>query len=269
MPLVQSIYVFGSYARGALEPADVDIAVDFSRDRRWTSHFVHCMSYGKNPYVVFNKALRGNSRSVSIIFEPQSYEDIPMTLLWQRGESIDTALERLHAIPADPAAGRAPRHGMLPCFDGLDEWIPRPVREEVAGLVEDEVVTVEQLTLVDKAVVDPTISELIESRWIETSPLRRAARAAVAHLEERGADLHSLFLHGEDTGAELTPFSIGFQLTHLRSMLRIFAEYGGQEWIEVVHPTRRSPLHALRIVLKDRRKLEAKKMPSLSYFAPW
>lgn len=267
--LVDSVYVFGSYARGALDPADVDVAVDFRRDDRWTSHFVHCMSYGKNPYVVFTRALRGNTRSVSIIFEPQSYEDIPMTLLWQRGESIDTARERLHAISADPGAGRAPRHGMLPCFDGLDKWVPRPVREEIAGLVEEEVISVEQLTLEDGLVRDTSIGGIIDSRWIETSPLRRAARAAVAHLEGRGADLRAIFLHGEDTGAKNTPHSVGLQLTHLHSMLRVFAEYGGREWIEVVHPTRRGPLHALRISLEDRQKLESKRTAFPSFFSTW
>lgn len=270
VPLVNSVYVFGSYARGALEPADVDIAVDFRRDDRWTRHFVHCMSYSKNPYVVFNKALRGTARSVSIIFDPhQSYEGIPLNLLWQRGDHIDTALERLRAIPADPAAGRAPRHAMLPCFDGLDEWLPRPVREEIAGLIENDVVIVEQITLDDGVVTNPSISDLIDSRWIETSPLRRAARGAVTHLERRGVDLQAIFLHGEDTAEKNTPYSIGFQLTHLRSMLRIFAEYGGQEWIEVVHPTRRGPLRALRISLKNRQMLEARQKDPWSFFSSW
>ncbi|MEV4058027.1 nucleotidyltransferase domain-containing protein [Amycolatopsis sp. NPDC049688] len=163
IPLVESVSVFGSYARGALEPADVDIAVDFHRDERWTRHFVHCMSYSKNPFTVFTRALRGNTRSVSIIFEPQNYPDIPMTLLWQKGEAVETALERLRAIPADPDAGRAPRDGMLPCFAGIDKWVPRPVREEIACLVEDGVITVEQLTLADNVVTDLSVKRIIDS----------------------------------------------------------------------------------------------------------
>ncbi|MEV4058026.1 hypothetical protein AB0J55_43050 [Amycolatopsis sp. NPDC049688] len=99
--------------------------------------------------------------------------------------------------------------------------------------------------------------------------MRRAALAAVAHLEGRGVDLNAIFLHGEDTAAERTPHSIGFQLTHLPLLLRTFAEYGGEEWIEVVHPTRRGPMHALRICLKDRRKLESKGTNPWSYFSPW
>jgi hypothetical protein len=270
VPLVNTVYLFGSYARGALEPADVDVAVDFRRDDRWSRHFVRCMSYGKNPYVVFNKALRGNTRSVSIVFDPhQSYGDIPMTLLWQRGEPLDTALERLHAISADPDAGRAPRDAMLPCFEGLDEWVPRPLREELAVLVEDDVVAIEQVLLADGTVENQPISDLIDSRWTETSPLRRAARAAVRHLEQRGVDLNAIYLHGVDTAEQNTPHSIGFQFTHLGSMLRTFAEYGGQEWIEVVHPTRRSPLHALRISLKDRQKLEARRTTYWSFFHAW
>ncbi|WP_254708112.1 nucleotidyltransferase domain-containing protein [Streptomyces lunaelactis] len=34
LELVDAVYVFGSYARGALEPGDVDVAVDFRQDER-------------------------------------------------------------------------------------------------------------------------------------------------------------------------------------------------------------------------------------------
>ncbi|MEU4351798.1 nucleotidyltransferase domain-containing protein [Streptomyces sp. NPDC023838] len=34
------VYVFGSFARGALEPNDVDLAVDFSQDERMRQRFV-------------------------------------------------------------------------------------------------------------------------------------------------------------------------------------------------------------------------------------
>jgi hypothetical protein len=47
-----------------------------------------------------------------------------MTLLWHKGDTLQTALERLNAIQPDPAAGRALREAMLPEFEGLDQWIP-------------------------------------------------------------------------------------------------------------------------------------------------
>ena len=54
-----------------------------------------------------------------------------MALLWRRGEALHTALARLHAIDADPAAGRADRDAMLPQFEGLDRWLPRTLRDSL------------------------------------------------------------------------------------------------------------------------------------------
>lgn len=33
--LVEEVYVFGSYARGALEPNDVDVVIEHGTDKRW------------------------------------------------------------------------------------------------------------------------------------------------------------------------------------------------------------------------------------------
>jgi hypothetical protein len=46
--------------------------------------------------------------------------DFDMTLLWRRDDTLQTALERLNAIQADPAAGRASRDAMLP---SSKDWI--------------------------------------------------------------------------------------------------------------------------------------------------
>ncbi len=112
--LVQTVNVFGSYARGALNPGDVDVAVDFSRDDRWSRHLVKCLSYGRDPHAVFKQAPRGRRRGVSFLFDPHvGHEDVPMTLLCERGEPVQVGLRRLHAIAPDPLAGRAPRDAML------------------------------------------------------------------------------------------------------------------------------------------------------------
>ena len=136
LELVESVLVFGSYARGALEPGDVDVAVDINRQHiRWSSHLVNSISHGRNPYSVVRQALCGRKRGISILFErDHGYDHVPMMLLWARGESVEVALERLHAIPVDSDARRAPRDPMLSCFEGLEEWLPLFVREELAGL---------------------------------------------------------------------------------------------------------------------------------------
>lgn len=33
--LVEEVYVFGSYARGALEPKDIDVVVEHGTDKQW------------------------------------------------------------------------------------------------------------------------------------------------------------------------------------------------------------------------------------------
>jgi hypothetical protein len=38
------------------------------------------------------------------MFEGHSRADFPLTLLWQQGDSVDTARQRLHAIPVSPRA---------------------------------------------------------------------------------------------------------------------------------------------------------------------
>jgi predicted nucleotidyltransferase len=46
--VVIAVHVFGSYARGAPEPHDLDLNVQVNRhDDRWLSHFTTSQSYGR------------------------------------------------------------------------------------------------------------------------------------------------------------------------------------------------------------------------------
>jgi Nucleotidyltransferase domain len=124
--LVTEVYVFGSYARGAATPHDVDIEVEIDRqDERWVSHFLSCVSYDRDPYSLIRRALVGGARSYGFVFEARDRVDFPLTLLWRAGDTLAAAMARLHAITEDDTAVRAPRDAMLPQFEGLDRWIPR------------------------------------------------------------------------------------------------------------------------------------------------
>lgn len=255
--LVRSVYVFGSYARGALEPRDVDVAVDFERDDRWLSHHANSMSYGYDPYAILKQALRGRQRGMSFVFERNlgGYDDIPMTLVWERGEALSIALDRLAALPVDPHAGRAPRDAMIPCFAGMEHSLRRYVREGLVELIDDGTISVERMVLADAVVSDPANRWEVERRWKTNSPLFRAASAVLGHFESQGIDLHTVHLHGRDLGNSTTPYFAGFQLRYLHGVIRCFAKFGGVEWIEVPHPTRSKPLLALRIHPLDRGKV--------------
>ncbi|MFE7113971.1 nucleotidyltransferase domain-containing protein [Streptomyces sp. NPDC057654] len=131
LDLVDEILVFGSYARGALNPSDVDMVVEHRRDDRLTSEFLHSLSYGGDPSASMKRALKGRSRGLQIHFgerESLEAEGFELTLLWTRGEPVDAARARLAAITPDPEAGRAPRDHMIEAFDGIDRRVPRPVR---------------------------------------------------------------------------------------------------------------------------------------------
>ena len=185
LDLVDEILVFGSYARGALSPSDVDLVVEHRRDDRLTSEFLHSLSYGGDPSASMKRALKGRSRGLQIHFgERKSLEaeGFELTLLWTRGEPVDAARTRLAAITPDPEAGRAPRDHMIEAFDGIDRWVPRPVRIDLTDLVDRKAATIRQLQLPDAEPAHPAALEAL-TRWSETSPLRRAAAAILAHLE--------------------------------------------------------------------------------------
>lgn len=222
---------------------------------------------GRDPYALLRQALRGKKRRIEILFEREhGHDDVPMTLLWQRGESLDAAFARLDAIQVDTEAGRAPRDAMLPCFEGLEHWVPRYLREELIGLINDNAITVEQIMLPDTEPADLWIRDYIDDRWSEGSPFRRAANAALAYLESLGVDLHTVHLHGRDVDERVTPLFVSFKLRYFRWLLDGPVEHGGIQWLEIVHPTCRSPLVALRICPIDMGKLARRRERPASFF---
>ena len=130
LSVVDEVYVFGSFARDALQPGDVDLDVEFhGDDHRWEELVIEGLSYGKDPHRVLRAAMVGRRRGVQFLFNARRRVDFDLTSLWQRDDDRAAALARLHAISADPKAGRAERHAMLPQFEGLDHWISPSVRE--------------------------------------------------------------------------------------------------------------------------------------------
>ena len=255
--LVREVYVYGSFARGALDPGDVDMDVEFDRgDEQWKAEFLQGLSYGYDPRRVFRQALVGRRRGVQFTFDNRDDADFPMTLLWRRGEDLQTAVDRLYAIKPDPTAGRAERDAMVPEFEGMERWLPRSYRECLIDGVAQGAIVVERLPLTDDDIDDSRALAHLDSRWTPTSPLYRAGRAVFAHLLGRSVDPAQLHLHGRDVENRVTPYFAGFSLRYLPAMQRCLTEFDGKEWIEVVHPTRRGELLALRILTVSPARLE-------------
>ncbi|WP_030794141.1 nucleotidyltransferase domain-containing protein [Streptomyces sp. NRRL S-920] len=260
LDLVDEILVFGSYVRGALNPSDVDVVVEHRRDDRLVSEFVHALSYGRDPSASMKRALKGNSRGLQIHFGERNTleeEGFELTLLWTRGEPVDAARTRLAAITPDPAAGRAPRDYMIEAFDGIDRWVPRPVRIDLTALVDRKAATIRQLQLPDAEPAHPAALEAL-TRWSDTSPLRRAAAAVLAHLEANARPLDSVYLHGDPVigsrySDKVWQTGVGFEWRYYRSIAHHLKE--GADWFEVIRPTRTQPLHALHITVQNRSAL--------------
>ena len=189
LSLVTAVYVFGSFARGALTPGDLDIDVEKTSDQQWSTHFMRSLSSGRDPSIPLRKALTTRRRGYQFVFQYQDMDgrDFEMTLLWKRGDTLDAAMKRLHAIQADPAAARAERDSMLPEFEGIDDWIPRPHRESLRAAVSSGAIRIERLVLPDSPVASPVAARHIQRRWKPDSPLLRAASAVVGYWEQPGS----------------------------------------------------------------------------------
>lgn len=109
--LVDEVYFFGSYARGALESNDVDVVIEHGADKRWLGESLDASINGRDSYVGMRQALRGRTRGISFQFRGRSSlldEGFELVLLWRKGEPFSLARERLASLTADPAAGPAP-----------------------------------------------------------------------------------------------------------------------------------------------------------------
>lgn len=260
--LVRQVWLFGSFARGATEPHDVDVAVRFERDERMNEAVVQAIFSGGNPYTPLHRALAGSSRGLQFQFEDAAREQLEaegtfMLPLWQRGDSLAEALGVLHAIAEDPEAGRAERHDMIDAFEGLDRHIPRPIRAELIGWQQQEAVAVSRITLSDA----PDDTDLLAtpdmrwalSRWNDDSPLRRAALAGLAFMNELAVELDDVELAGRRlptprrlAGHRSEPrWWINWKWQGYQSIPYCVTRADG--WLEVVQPTRTRPLNALVI----------------------
>jgi predicted nucleotidyltransferase len=187
--LVTEIFVFGSYARGALKPGDLDVSVTYAITEEESRNWVAALFAGRDRTLELRHALRGNWRSVEMQFnnvDELRLAGFEPVLVWCRGEPIEVAQERLAAIPEDAAAGAAARDPVIEPLAGVDKYVPRPLREELALLDHLGLVDVDRIGLADADAPDDLTRRRVEARWSEANPKIRAVRATTAWLHERG-----------------------------------------------------------------------------------
>lgn len=132
--------------------------------------------------------------------------------LWQQGDSLAQALAALHAIAEDLSVGRAERVDVIAVFEGLDRHTSRLVWGELIGWQQQVLFTVSRIELPgamqDAARIGlagaPQDADLLTTpgmrwafrRWVQGSPLRRAALAGLADMQGFGVELDDVDLAG-------------------------------------------------------------------------
>ncbi|MCY0942391.1 nucleotidyltransferase domain-containing protein [Streptomyces antarcticus] len=256
LDLVESVYVFGSYARGALDPGDLDVAVVHRTDMAFSAEVVGAMMAGRDPMAAMKRALKGSKRGIQFQFNQNS--DLPagaeLILLWKRGDAPSDAQVRLAAMKPDPDAGRAPRDAMIAQFEGLDRWIPLPVRAQLVELAALGAIDIHRVDLPDAQPTRSDSTALLARRWKSDSPLRRAAGAALRHVEALPTVPEGVWVQGDPLtrgqSFEL-PGTMWINLGWHDFDQLLFRLHRGGQTFEVLRPTRTKPLHALHITLRD------------------
>jgi hypothetical protein len=187
---VREVWIFGSYAHGALEVGDVDLAVEFDQTKDEAGSWLATLMAGGFDHLgALRREPRGNQRVLEIRFnelDDLRKEGFAPLLLWRRGDSLEEAFARLAALAPDASAQRAARDTVHPLLAEVEKLIPRPARQEFslfmwAGWLEARLV---ELPLHQAA--NPVNRRRFAEQWSESNPRFRAAHAAASYRERDG-----------------------------------------------------------------------------------
>lgn len=187
---VNQISLFGSYVAGAPTPNDVDILVRYSDPTGAIGDEQRDRMFDHRPITTpFEQALRGRQRVLSIHFDNQErlkqQGGFDIRPIWKRGEPLEAAVARLHAISVNPGAGSAPRQYPHPAIEGFEKRTAIEDRRRLVELTGDGTIIARRISIEREA--EPA-SEPLRRRagggYSERSPRRRAMRALVARLEQ-------------------------------------------------------------------------------------
>jgi hypothetical protein len=190
LPRVREVSIFGSYARGALEVGDVDLAVEFDQTKdeagMW---FATLMAGGFDHLAALRRELRGNQRVLELHFnelEDLRQQGFEPQLLWRRGDSLEQARARLAALAPDASARRAPRDSVHPLLAEVETLIPRPARQEFSLFMWAGWLDAKLVELPPEQAANPVTRRRFADRWTESNPRFRAAHAVASYVEHEG-----------------------------------------------------------------------------------
>jgi predicted nucleotidyltransferase len=190
LPRVREVWLFGSYARGALEVGDADLAIEFDQSKdeagRW---FATLLAGGFDHLAELRRELRGNQRALELHFNDLKElrrEGFELQLLWRRGDSIETARARLAALAPDPDAKRAARDTVHPLLAEVERLIPRPARQEFSLFMWAGWLDAKLVELPSRWAANSTTRRRFRQQWSESNPRFHAAHAVASYLEQEG-----------------------------------------------------------------------------------
>jgi hypothetical protein len=190
LPRVREVWIFGSYARGALEVGDVDLAVEFDQTKDEAGvWFATLMAGGFDHLAALRRELRGTQRALEIHFnelEDLRKEGFEPRLLWRRGNSLEQAHARLAALAPDASTQRAPRDSVHPFLAEVEKLIPRPARQEFSLFMWAGWLDAELVELPREQAANPVTRSRLAEQWSESNPRLRAAHAVASYLEQEG-----------------------------------------------------------------------------------
>jgi Nucleotidyltransferase domain len=190
LPRVREVWIFGSYARGALEVDDVDLAVEFDQTKDEAGiWFATLMAGGFDHLGALRRELRGNQRALEIHFnelEDLRKEGFQPQLLWRRGDSLEQAHARLAALAPNASAQRAARDTVHPLLTEVEKLIPRPARQEFSLFMWAGWLDAKLVELPREQTANPETRHRFAEQWSESNPRFRAAHAVASYLEREG-----------------------------------------------------------------------------------
>jgi hypothetical protein len=190
LPRVREVWIFGSYARGALEVGDVDLVVEFDQTKdeagRW---FATLLAGGFDHLGALRRELRGNQRVLELHFNELGglrKEGFGPQLLWSRGDSFETARSRLLEHAPDVSAGRASRDTVHPLLAEVEKLVPRPARQEFSLFMWAGWLDAKLVELPEREATNSVTRRRFRQQWSDTNPRFRAAHAVASYLEREG-----------------------------------------------------------------------------------
>jgi hypothetical protein len=230
---MRTLWVFGSYARGAPDVGDLDLLGQIDDERTPGKEALDSYYRRAHPYAEVVRALGcGGGSMASLVIEPvfqparepisperaatvtsldgfevprlppyghivtgDLFEPQPQ-LLWVRGDHMELVQERLRQFPSDPSARRLERTTTVPLLDELLPLLGVETGFQLAAQLRAGNLSVRAFIL-EATAPPPECAEMLDMRYTPASTRRVAGAAALAHMQRDGFDLGAvLFCDG-------------------------------------------------------------------------